>query len=126
MKPIDRQDWIESYMAKGRRNERFDICDADFVDAYIEATGAPFRPVNYGAHKCPQLGRDLAAMVKGGVLKRTRMGIEGMAGMGFPKWVWGYRLAFPRRYENGAPMFDESGMMLDENGNRSIFDDVDE
>jgi hypothetical protein len=31
-----------------------------------------------------------------------------------------------QRHANGAPMFDESGMMLDDQGNRSIFDDVDE
>jgi len=29
-------------------------------------------------------------------------------------------------YPNGAPMFAPNGMMLDEHGNRSIFDDVDE
>lgn len=30
------------------------------------------------------------------------------------------------RYPNGAPMFDQTGMMLDQDGKRSIFDDVDE
>lgn len=30
------------------------------------------------------------------------------------------------RYPNGAPMFAPDGMMLDDKGNRSIFDDVDE
>lgn len=94
MKPEARHDWIEAHMRTGRQSDRWDVCDADFVDAYIAATNAPHRPTNYGAYKCPQLGRDLAAMVKGGVLKRARMGIDGMAGMGFPKWVWGYRLAF--------------------------------
>jgi len=29
-------------------------------------------------------------------------------------------------YPNGAPMFAKDGMMLDDQGNRSIFDDVDE
>ena len=29
------------------------------------------------------------------------------------------------RYPNGAPMFDNQLMMLDDQGNRSIFDDVD-
>ena len=32
----------------------------------------------------------------------------------------------PACHANGAPMFDKSGMMLDDQGNRSIFDDVDE
>jgi hypothetical protein len=31
-----------------------------------------------------------------------------------------------KRYENGAPMFAPDGMMLDEDGSRSIFDDVDD
>lgn len=30
------------------------------------------------------------------------------------------------RHDNGRPVFSEDGTMLDENGNRSIFDDVDE
>jgi hypothetical protein len=30
------------------------------------------------------------------------------------------------RHRNGAPMFSPTGMMLDEHGNRAIFDDVDE
>jgi len=31
----------------------------------------------------------------------------------------------PPFYPNGQPMFTPDGMMLDEDGNRSIFDDVD-
>ncbi len=31
-----------------------------------------------------------------------------------------------RKYENGQSMFSADGTMLDEQGNRSIFDDVDE
>ena len=30
------------------------------------------------------------------------------------------------KYPNGMPMFNKKGMMLDDQGNRSIFDDVDE
>lgn len=30
------------------------------------------------------------------------------------------------KHENGKPMFASNGKMLDENGNRSIFDDVDD
>lgn len=33
---------------------------------------------------------------------------------------------FSARYPNGQPMFAPDGMMLDEHGNRSIFDDVDD
>ncbi len=31
-----------------------------------------------------------------------------------------------RKHDNGAPMFAPDGTMLDDKGNRSIFDDVDE
>ena len=37
-----------------------------------------------------------------------------------------YRIEAARKYPNGAPMFDKHGMMLDDQGNRSIFDDVEE
>lgn len=30
------------------------------------------------------------------------------------------------KHKNGAPVFASNGTMLDENGNRSIFDDIDE
>lgn len=30
------------------------------------------------------------------------------------------------RHCNGRPVYSETGTLLDENGNRSIFDDVDE
>ena len=30
-----------------------------------------------------------------------------------------------RLHPNGAPKFDDDGVLLDQNGNRSIFDDVD-
>lgn len=31
-----------------------------------------------------------------------------------------------KKHTNGAPMFDYAGMMLDDQGNRSIFNDVDQ
>jgi hypothetical protein len=34
--------------------------------------------------------------------------------------------AFPQMHPNGKPMFSADGTMLDEDGNRSIFDDVDQ
>lgn len=36
------------------------------------------------------------------------------------------KLVCRRFHENGKPQFSPDGTMLDENGNRSIFDDVDE
>ena len=46
----------------------------------------------YGADKCLQLGRDLSFLARRGVLVRHRASVTGVAGMGFPKWVWSYRL----------------------------------
>ncbi|WLJ71218.1 hypothetical protein [Sphingomonas phage Birtae] len=96
MASADRKDWIEEHMTQaaveGERHVARDVLSRDFVDAYIEATNAAFRPTAYGAYKCPMLGRDLAEMVEEGRLRRTRIGIEGLAGMGFPRWVWSYRI----------------------------------
>jgi hypothetical protein len=98
MKPMLRYEWIENHMRSDRLLARggVDILDRDFVDSYIEATQARHQDTNWGASKCPQLGRDLAEMVKMGVLRRSRVGLSGGAWMsGFPKWVWCYRLTFP-------------------------------
>jgi hypothetical protein len=93
MKPEQRRDWIEAFM-RGNNQARggVDICDAAFVDAYTEATNAPYSVTMYGANKCRMLGRDLSIMAGAGVLRRSRIGLDGMAGMGFPRWVWSYRL----------------------------------
>lgn len=90
MRPADRHHWILGYL---RDSEPFvDVLNSDFVDAYLEATRASCYPMPYGAHKCPQLGRDLSTMHQQGRLARSRVGID-LAGMGFPKWVYVYRLA---------------------------------
>jgi hypothetical protein len=90
MKPQERMDWIESYM---EQDSVFgvDVLNADFVADYIIATAAPFIATNYGAHKCPQLSRDLSKMASDGILRRARVGISGL-GPDFPKWVYTYTL----------------------------------
>lgn len=93
MKPEERYNWIERYFLEfdlGTTRTCFDVLNRDFVDAYIEATGSRYSGTMYGAAKCKPLGGDLAYMVKAGRLRRTRTGIEGMGGMGFPTWVWSY------------------------------------
>lgn len=98
MKPLLRYDWIENHMRGDTLLKRggVDILDSAFVDAYIEATEAPHTPTNWGAYKCPQLGRDLSKMYEMGILRRTRVGLSSGAWQpGFPKWVWSYRLTFP-------------------------------
>ena len=89
MRPQQRYEWIAEYLKIARL---VDILNNDFVCAYIEATNAPAAYQPYGAPKCPQLSRDLQAMTKAYTLKRSRSGIEGMGGMGFPTWVWVYEL----------------------------------
>lgn len=37
-----------------------------------------------------------------------------------------YQKVKDKKHPNGAPMFAPDGMMLDDQGNRSIFDDVDQ
>lgn len=90
MKPYAREAWIIAYLEE--QKDAVDVLNADFVQDYILATDASFRVQMYGAHKCPQLGRDLSRLAAQRRLKRARTPIEGMAGMGFPTWVWSYRL----------------------------------
>ncbi|WP_323016431.1 hypothetical protein [Castellaniella sp.] len=92
MKPSERYAWIEEYLHGKLVGESVDVLDKHFFDAYIEATGAKCSIMIYGADKCQQLGRDLSGMHKMGRLTRHATGLEGMAGMGFPRWVYVYRL----------------------------------
>lgn len=90
MTPQDRYNWILKYYEEFSNNGWLDILNRDFVDNYVVSTNAKYSVMIYGANKCPQLGLDLANMVKLGMIKRNRLGIDGMSGMGFPKWVWAY------------------------------------
>lgn len=89
MKRAEREAWLVAHVLAVPGGA--DVCNRDFVDAYIEATGAAYRGTHYGAYKCRMLGSDLARLVKQRRLSRSRTGIQGMAGMGFPRWVWLYR-----------------------------------
>ena len=91
MKPSQRYSWIELYLTKNN-NIEVSVTDADFVDAYVRECQVKHRQRNWGAHSCPSLGRDLANMRQYSMLKRSRSSISGMAGMGFPTWVWSYRI----------------------------------
>ena len=81
---------------------RHDVLERDFVDAYIEYTGAKFKPSFYGAYWCDALRRDLGHLHKEKALKRHATGISGMGGMGFPKWVYAYRRSY--RYQHVLDM----------------------
>lgn len=69
-----------------------DVLNRDAVNAYAEATGAAVKMMPFGADKCPQLGRDLSRMHGAGLVERCATGLTGMAGMGFPRWVYSYHL----------------------------------
>lgn len=77
-------------MAYIEENRFVDVLNSDFVDAYITAVHAKFKPTNWGAHKCPQLGLDLSSMARFSALKRSRIGLSVNWQPGFPKWVWTY------------------------------------
>lgn len=92
MSPTDRRKWILSYMQRGHRRT-VNVLYSDFVCDYMEATGAKGTAQFFGAPKCPQLGRDLSAMYSAGILDRDVTGLPvGDAAMGFPKWVYTYRV----------------------------------
>jgi hypothetical protein len=94
MAPAARYAWIERYLRAGARNGlslSVDVLNQPFVEAYLAATGALYSPTMFGAHKCPQLGRDLGVMAtRLGRLRRGRIGVNGGAGEGFPAWVYTY------------------------------------
>lgn len=92
MKPQERYEWIEKWMRRGT-GKTVDVLYSDFVDDYAEATGEKVVYMPFCANKCRQLGRDLSAMEKSGILSRSVTGLpSGDAAMGFPKWVFVYRI----------------------------------
>ena len=93
MKKSERFEKIKEYLRAKNPLESpaVDVLNADFVNWYIDATGADYQFMMYGAHKCKQLSRDLGEMHAAGILTRNAYGLPG-AGMGFPKWVYLYRL----------------------------------
>ena len=90
MSPHDRRAWL--YARAKEEKCGLDVLHAELVLDYITATDSPFYPQMWGAHKCPQLGRDLSAMRKSGALKRHRSGLAGSWQPGFPTWVWSYQI----------------------------------
>lgn len=96
MRPAARHDWIEQHLRSNAMLARggVDILNAEFVDAYIDATGATHSHQPYGAARCPQLGRDLSEMSRQYRLRRQLEPLPAdMRGMGFPLFVWHYTLA---------------------------------
>ena len=88
MPRFERWEWLVREIAE---NQGGDILDRDFVDAYVQATGAAVAEVPYGAARCRLLSQDLLGLVRCRALKRHRTGLSGMSGLGFPRWVWSYQ-----------------------------------
>ena len=84
--------WFDQFPGQSKWQERVDVLNKDFVDWYLEKTGAKFAEMPYGAHRCSSLRRTLRQMHKEGLLDRSSADVQGVAGMGFPTWVWSYRL----------------------------------
>jgi hypothetical protein len=82
----ERHNWLLVYMLD--EPGWLDVLNSYLVDDYQEGTGVSVDVMPYGANKCRQLGVDLAELASLGYLTRS-----GMAGMGFPRWVWSYRLS---------------------------------
>jgi len=82
----DRRAWLWANIPE----HGVDILNSEFVDQYIEATGAKFRVQIIGANTCRQLGKDLSELHKEGYLKRGTIGLAGV-GCGFAKWVYTYQ-----------------------------------
>jgi hypothetical protein len=95
LKPSERYLWIARYLVERSASfpQTCDVTHAYFVRAYIENCKPPrIGWMPYGAHKVPQLGRDLSEMHKRGLLSRYVAGLGDMRSMGFPSWVYVYRL----------------------------------
>ena len=95
LKPQIRKDWIISYffnsLNEWERSAGVSALDSDFVDEYLEATNATFKPTMYGAFRSKMLGKDLSELFVDRKLKRNRAGIgDGLSGMGFPRSIWNY------------------------------------
>ena len=88
----ERREWLLNYI-KDSPFSGVDILQSDFVDEYIRATSAAYTTTCWGAYKCRQLGVDLSAMAKLGLLRRSRLGLRNNWQPGFPRWVWVYEVS---------------------------------
>ena len=87
-----RESWLLEYI---KEHGGVDVLNAEFVDKFMEVTGAKYRVTMWGANKCPMLGRDLARLAACGILRRFRVGLGLNWQPGFPTWVWSYEIAAP-------------------------------
>lgn len=100
MTPESRRQWLMEWISN---HTHADVLDAEFVDQYIIATKASFRPSNWGAHKCPSLSMDLSSLARAGQLTRWRCGLKGSWQPGFPRWVWTYEIPKTTKHSGEKP-----------------------
>lgn len=88
-----RREWLLGHFRSKEGFYSGTVLDSDLVDAYSDANEVPVRIQFVGADKCPQLGRDLSSLFADGYLSRFPVGLgDGLSSMGFPKWVWEYKV----------------------------------
>lgn len=83
----DKEQWILNYI---RVHDAVDMLNSEFVDAYIDKFNPKVSYTNFGANKVTELSRILSSLYKTGLLKRSAVGLSGLCGIGFPKWVYVY------------------------------------
>lgn len=71
--------------------EFLDTLNSHLVDDYAERLHVARQFMMIGAHRCSQLAADLRELWKRGYMTRWASGVGGLAGMGFPKWIWMYK-----------------------------------
>ncbi|KKN66070.1 hypothetical protein LCGC14_0475480 [marine sediment metagenome] len=82
----------ERWVLKNMPKCGVDILNSDFVDLYIAAFNPVYRLTNWGAYKCPQLGKLLSQMFKKNILERGTISLGINWEPGFPKWVYSYSI----------------------------------
>jgi hypothetical protein len=86
---IEKEDWLIAYIKK---HGAVDHMNELFVEEYIQTFKVKFQATNFGAFKCKDINLQLSNMYKQGILNRGTVGIHGMVGMDFPRWVYVYDL----------------------------------
>ena len=82
----------KEWLLKNIPSAGVDVLCQDFVDKFIKECNVPFKETNWGAHKCPELGRMLVKLYREGFLDRGIIGLGANWQPGFPKWVYVYSL----------------------------------
>jgi hypothetical protein len=85
----ERREYITRYLLE---NHAVDIMCGPFIDKYSKDMEVKVVIQMWGPNGCPTLARDLKKMYEEGRLKRARIGLGYNWAVGFPRWVWQYRL----------------------------------